>query len=384
MNRQRAAEPLDALLADLAAAMSRPIEQPLDDAEFDRLARSVFAWQFERNRPYAAYCRRRGLTPDSVGHWSAIPAVPTAAFREVELVAGTGAEPDAVFRTSGTTRGERRGVHLVPDLSVYHQAALPNFAAMLLPDGERPRMVSLVPPPRDLPDSSLAHMIDTVMAQFGARSSRFCASAGGGIDVNELDRALTEAGRNGEIVCLLGTSFSFVHWLDALRDQHRRYRLPDGSRLMDTGGFKGRSREVAEDELRELYLDWLGVPPTHCINEYGMTELCSQFYDSTLREVVLRPRSVGPRRKVPPPWVRTRIVDPETLSPVTAGEEGLLRHFDLANVGSVAVVQTEDIGVAVEDGFRVLGRAAGARSRGCSIAMDDMLLALKRSRPGTG
>jgi len=384
MSETRAARPPAGLLQALTAAMARPMEQPLEEDAFDAIARAVFAWQFEHNRPYAAYCRRRGRTPDSVTHWSAVPAVPTAAFKEVELVVDTGVPPDAVFRTSGTTGGERRGVHVVPDLSLYHQSLLPNFAAMLLPDGVRPAMFSLVPPPRDMPDSSLSHMIATVIERLGSATSGWHASTGAGIDHEGLDRALQEACSRREVTCLLGTSFSFVHWLDALEAKGRRYRLPEGSRLMDTGGFKGRSREINEDQLRDWCIDRLGIPPTHCINEYGMTELCSQFYDSTLREIVLG-RLPGPRHKVPPPWVRTRVVDAESLQPVEPGRSGLLQHFDLANLGSVMAVQTEDIGVEVKEGFRVLGRAAGAQARGCSIAMDDLLMALGRGRqPGPG
>jgi hypothetical protein len=148
---------------------------------------------------------------------------------------------------------------------------------------------------------------------------------------------------------------------------------------MDTGGYKGRSREVAEDELRRLYHELLGIPLTHCVNEYGMTEMCSQFYDSSLRDHV-RGRERD-RRKIVPPWVRTRVVDPETLLPVAEGTTGLLQHFDLANVNSVMAIQTEDLGFAAgDDGFQLLGRVPGASPRGCSIAMDLLLEAVETQR----
>jgi hypothetical protein len=181
-------------------------------------------------------------------------------------------------------------------------------------------------------------------------------------------------------VCLLGTSFAYVHWLDALDAADERFLLPPGSRLMDTGGFKGRSRALDEDEMRARYRDRLGIEPAFAINEYGMTEMCSQFYDTTLRETVLS-GAAGPRRKRMPPWVRTRVVHPDTLEPVVAGVPGLLQHFDLANAGSVMAIQTEDLGVLAGDGFRVLGRAAGAAPRGCSIAMDELLSAARGSPP---
>jgi hypothetical protein len=367
---------LKTLLVDLFA---RSMDEPLDDAHFNRTALRVFSWQFARNAPYAAFCRRRERTPETVGHWTDIPAVPTAAFKEVALVAGDTAAADAVFRTSGTTRGpEKRGTHHILDLSIYHFALIPNFAACVLPDGAELRMLSLVPSADELRDSSLSHMVSVVLERLGSPDSGFLATAAQGIDDRKLHAALQEAERDGTAVCILGTSFAFVHWLDRVAERGLRYRLPDGSRLMDTGGYKGRSREVDEGTMRALYAERLGIPETHCVNEYGMTEMCSQFYDSTLREAMRGRR--GERRKLVPPWVRTRVVDPETLAPLPHGETGLLQHFDLANIGSVLAVQTEDLGCVSGDGFRLLGRAPGATPRGCSIAMDLLLEAVQQLR----
>jgi hypothetical protein len=358
-----------------------PFEPALEDGAFEALALRIFAFQFAHNRPYAAWCARRSRTPATVRHWQEIPAVPTAAFKEVALVAGPVARAEAVFRTSGTTAGhERRGAHLLLDLSLYHRSLLAGFRAMLLPDRARPVMLSLVPPASQWPESSLAHMIDTVMAAEGAPGSRACAGVRNGLDQPGLARALRAAEQDARPVCLLGTSFAYVHWLDALDAADERFRLPPGSRLMDTGGFKGQSRAVDEDEMRARYRDRLGIEPAFAINEYGMTEMCSQFYDTTLRETVLG-GAAGPRRKRVPPWVRTRVVHPDTLEPVATGVPGLLQHFDLANAGSVMAIQTEDLGVRAGDGFRVLGRAVGAAPRGCSIAMDELLSAARGSPP---
>lgn len=364
-----------ALRSTLADLFTTPFDAPVGDDRFNDVALRVFAYQYERNAPYAAYCDRRGRTPVTVAHWTHVPAVPTAAFKEVTLSIGAPADAEAVFRTSGTTRGpEKRGTHYVMDASLYHLSLIPNFAACVLPDGAQPLMVSLMPPAREMPDSSLAHMIDVVMDRLGAEGSAHCASVEHGIDTDRLAGTLHEAERAGAPVCLLGTSFAYVRWLDELSAAGARFRLPAGSRLMDTGGYKGHGREVDEHSLRALYAGLLGVPDTHCVNEYGMTEMLSQFYDSTLRDAVIgRERE---RRKIGPPWVRTRVVDPESLEPVVAGQPGLLQHFDLANAGSVMAIQTEDVAVAVDDGFRLLGRAAGATPRGCSIAMDMLLDAI--------
>ena len=192
----------------LTAAFARPPESPVPDADFDALARAIFAWQYENNPPFAAYCNRRGRQPANVREWTEIPAVPTAAFREVALVAGPAEQADAVFRTSGTTRGtERRGEHYIPDIQFYHQSLLPNFAAMLLPDGIQPTMLSLIPPPRDVPDSSLSHMVATVMEQLGSRRSAWYMSVANGIDSDGLATALRDAQETRQPVCILGTSF---------------------------------------------------------------------------------------------------------------------------------------------------------------------------------
>ncbi|HSJ14256.1 MAG TPA: hypothetical protein VK939_07565 [Longimicrobiales bacterium] len=357
----------------------------LGDEEFDALALRIFRFQFERNVPYAAFCERRGLTPDAVAHWSEIPAVPTAAFREVELIAGARANVEMVFRTSGTSApGETRGSHYILDLSLYHFSLIPAFAAHVLPDGAELPLLSLIPSDRELPDSSLAHMVAVVLQRLGAADSGYFATAERGIDDAALGAALARACEAQRPVCLLGTSFSFVHWTDRLRERGERYLLPQGSRLMDTGGYKGRSREVPAGDMLAAYQDLLGIGADYCVNEYGMTELCSQYYDATLRaqsataaDGATRPR---PRRKVALPWLRTRVVDPETLEAVPDGTRGLLQHLDLANLGSVIAVQTEDVGMLNDDGLELFGRAGTAVPRGCSIAMDDLLAAVQRPR----
>lgn len=371
------------LRARVLAFLGRGWCAPTTDDEFDALARAVFRFQFEHNLPYRAWCERRGRAPEQVDHWTAIPAVPTAAFKEVVLVTGRPEDAQAVFRTSGTTQGTRRGTHHVRDLALYHASLRPTFQGLVLPDGARPIMFSLLPSSSAMPDSSLVHMVDDLLSVFGASGSRHFATVRGGIDSDALDNALRQCERRGEPVCLLGTSFSFVHWLDGLAGYDRRYHLPEGSRLMDTGGFKGRTRVVAEEELRTMYRERLGIEAPFCVNEYGMTEMTAQFYDTSLRDHNEKVWD-GVRRKSGPAWVRTRAVDPDTLESLPPGRTGLLQHFDGSNAGSVLAIQTEDIGVMEGDGFRVLGRAQGAAPRGCSIAMDELLAAAAsaaRSRP---
>lgn len=372
--------PATSLRAQITGLFSEDVDDTLSEPRFDQLARAAFAFQYENNPFYARYCDRRGITPATVGGWTEIPPVPTAAFKEVPLIVGDPREADAVFRTSGTTRGaEKRGQHFIRSLDLYYAAALPMLSAYLLPDRARLPFVSLIPHRELAPDSSLSHMISAATETLAA-SGEYFMHPERGLDRERLERTLEHHVANGEPVCIVGTSFAFVHWLDTLVAQQRSIALPPGSRIMDTGGYKGRSRRVPPEQLRTAYVQRLGVAESHCVNEYGMTELCSQFYDRALR-LEMRGQPGAPRTKRPAPWVRTRVVDPETLAPVPAGDVGILQHFDLANLYSVIAVQTEDLGRATESGFEMLGRAAGAAPRGCSIAVDLLLEANRGQLP---
>ena len=174
---------------------------------------------------------------------------------------------------------------------------------------------------------------------------------------------------------LLGTAFSFVHLLDFLEEKNLRFNLPAGSRVMETGGYKNRSRSMPKAELRALITERLGVPPENIICEYGMSELSSQAYDNVASDKWHVTRDIDAschqspvtRHFEFPPWARVQIVSPETGLVVTDGETGLIRVFDLANVFSVMAIQTEDLAIRRGDGFELVGRAQLAEPRGCSL-----------------
>ena len=161
---------------------------------------------------------------------------------------------------------------------------------------------------------------------------------------------------------LFGTAFSFVHLLDHLAERDLRLRLPVGSQVMETGGYKGRSRTLSKAELHALITERLGVPASHILCEYGMSELSSQAYDTADEKQKIEKRTFRF-----PPWARVQIVSPETGREVASGETGSIRIVDLANVFSVMALQTEDLGVRRGDGFELLGRAPVAEPRGCSL-----------------
>jgi hypothetical protein len=153
--------------------------------------------------------------------------------------------------------------------------------------------------------------------------------------------------------------------LDALERLDLRFRLPAGSTVFETGGYKGRTREVSRKELLARLFERLAVPASAVVREYGMTELTSQVYTRTLS-------GGDPDLFVPPHWMRFRILDPATLVEQPEGEEGLIAIFDLANLSSAVHLLTEDLGVAEGSGFRLLGRAAGAELRGCSLTVEEL------------
>jgi hypothetical protein len=340
-----------------------------DPDRFGELALRVFAFQYERNEPYRRFCDRRGRSPGDVRDWREIPAVPVTAFKHANLVVG-GLANGKVFVTSGTTQGpELRGRHHVPDLEIYRAAALPHFERCVLPDGARPRFVVLAPSVGEQPQSSLCQMIDWLAAAFAPAVAEHFVVAGD-LRADALEARLRELEGSRDPLLLIGVSYAFVGFIDRCKAAGVRFRLPYGSRIVDTGGTKGRSRAMSRNGLLRAFWETFGVPGYYVANEYGMTEMCSQFYDGSIRDHVQGVKR--DRAKIPPAWVRTTVVSPETLEPVPPGERGLLRHLDLANVGSVAALQTEDVGYAIGDGFEILGRAEGAEVRGCSLLLEDV------------
>ena len=228
-------------------------------------------------------------------------------------------------------------------------------------------MVSLIPDPRTVGDSSLARMAGFIADEPEVAGTVWAFDPGSGVDVDAVRRAA-----DGTVpVLLLATTFALVHLLDALAP--RLLPLPPGSRLMETGGFKGRVAEVDRTALYTRVEAVLGVAPWNVVNEYGMTELLSQAYDGAAGRCLEAPAHQGgprtaslhPRPHRFPPWVRTRALDPATLSPLPPGQPGLLSHFDLANAGSVCHILTEDFGSTTGDGgIELAGRAPGAAGRG--------------------
>jgi len=344
-------------------AVSPPAISP---AQFDQLALELFALQFQSNAAYRQVCEARGQTPATVQHWSQIPAVPTAAFKDLDLTCVAPDARTAVFHSSGTTEQRpSRHFHSPESLAVYEASLTAWFLENVPPDLRFAiadlRLICLTPPPSLVPHSSLVHMFDVVRREYALPASVFTgqldATGSWTLDFTSAYNQLTAAISSRQPVILLGTAFSFVHLLDFLAVKDLVFDLPHGSLVMETGGYKNRSRVLPKSELHALITARLGVPSEQILCEYGMSELSSQAYDSAIHPRVFRF----------PPWARAQILSPETGQGVGEGETGLIRIFDLANVFSVLAVQTEDLGVRRGDGFELIGRAQLAEPRGCSL-----------------
>ncbi len=372
-----------AIEAELIAWMGEP-DPVRDEARFEALALRLFEYQFEHCAAYARFCEARGTTPVNIARWREIPPVPTSAFKAGALTSFDPANSVKTFRTSGTSTQTRGELHL-DTLALYEASLLPSIRRFVFPEIDRGEWETmsirfLAPDPKDAPDSSLSHMFGVALDAFGDEESGYDVRDGV-LDARGLIDRLVDV--SDEPLALCGTSFSFVHLLEALEEGGTRARdieLPRGSRIMETGGFKGRSREVPRDELYAALSKRLGVAHDHIVNQYGMTELGSQFYDNVLFDRVTgaEPRL---RQKVAPPWTRIRLLDPESGADAKAVEPGIVVIHDLANTGSIAALQTADLGRFVDgkcEGFEILGRAEGAEARGCSIAADERWLEAHR------
>ena len=314
------------------------------DENLGDLLLRLHAYQFRNNAPYRAFCLSVavGESPDD---WRQIPCLPQEAFKHADLRSFPAEQTKKTFRTSGTT-GEGYGQHHFRTLEVYEAAVREGWRHARLPSG--PFLV-IAPHPDEAPHSSLSHMLGVL-----APRGNFIAP-GGVIDLQRLQSI-------EKPVCLLGTALGFLNLFERMNQSGLSLSLPAGSSAMETGGYKGSGRYVSRADLYALFGDKLGIRPDDIYNEYGMTELSSQFY------------ARGPQGlHHDPPLARAIVADPVTLAEVEDGETGILLIYDAANVGSVVGIRTRDLAVKRGEAFELLGRDPAALPRGCSRAADEWL-----------
>ena len=327
-----------------------------DETRWNELVRELFAWQFQRVPAFRRLCEAHRVTPSTFTTWRDLPAVPQQLFKHVELFAHPGQTPAAIYETSGTTTGQP-GRQCLLSTDIYQAVSVDGARRAGLFKAEMP-LHFLTPSATETPHSSLSAMFDGWRKACHQPASSFWMRKGK-IDFARLRAALSAAAKP---LGLCGTAFSFVHLLDAWTDLPP-LRLPRGSWLLETGGFKGRSREIAKPDLYAQLARMFSVSDSAIWNEYGMSELSSQAYahsTSGLHET--------------PPWARVLVCDPATGREVPVGQSGLVRWIDLANVDSILALQTLDLAERTPKGFRLQGRLPRTEPRGCSLGAEDMAL----------
>jgi len=346
-----------------------PDTQLPNHLDINPLALDLFQLQFQHNATFRLICEQTGRTPTSVSRWQDIPAVPTSAFKDWDVTCLPVAERSVWFCSSGTTtQRHSRNFHNRASLSLYEESLWSPFTGHLVPEGipfaRQLRWLSLTPPPNQAPHSSLIHMFNTVRARIEPVDWKYYGqtSASGEWELTTETilsdlAALTAPTRP---VALLGTAFLFVKLLDEMARLNFRCTLPPGSRALETGGYKGKTRAIPKANLHAELCSRLGLAPENIVSEYGMAELSSQAYE----------RAAGQSASGGfgfPPWARATVISPESGREVADGETGLLRILDLANVYSALSIQTEDLATRRGARFELIGRAAQAEPRGCSL-----------------
>jgi len=313
---------------------------------FEPMAIDLFQRHFELNESYRRYVKALGIAPNAIQRWQDIPAAPAGAFKEFDLSCCDVAACSHVFHSSGTTQANASKHWMDSDaLSLYELSLRCGYDLALRHQAGGLPIWAMMPRPEDAPHSSLSHMLETLAAQrwFWGDWHRLADA------IDAVDSP----------VVIFGTGFAFVSLFEAFPT--RCWKLPAGSVLVNTGGFKGRTREEPRDRFYGSMRDRFGVPDKACLSEYGMSEMASQFYSGG---------ELGQFRA--PRWLRTRVIDPLTGDDAAQGSAGLLRHYDLANWNSVCAIQTQDLGISCGEGFRLLGRAPEAQVRGCSLAVEEL------------
>jgi hypothetical protein len=315
-----------------------------NDREFDELAMEIFRYQSTANPVYAEYLKLLGKAPSSIRSHEEIPFLPVEFFRQHRVLSGV-KEPEVVFESSGTTSSES-SKHFVHDLNLYRESFSHGFRLFYGDPGDY-HILALLPSYLERQNSSLVYMADELIRQSGHPESGFYLD-----NLGELALKLESLEAAGQKCMLLGVSF-------ALADLAEKHPLKlQNTIVMETGGMKGRRREMTREELHGLLQDGLGLQDVH--SEYGMTELLSQAY------------SKGDGIFYCPPWMKILIRDPyDPLSPMLRDSSGGINIIDLANIHSCSFISTQDIGRLTSDGgFRVLGRFDNSDIRGCNLMME--------------
>lgn len=330
-------------MAQLATITQR-IFSPGDAEEFEAVALEVFRHQYRNNPVYRTFCEDLGQCAKMVETIRDIPFLPVEVFKAQRVYASS-AEPVHVFTSSGTT-GKDTSRHYVADLSLYEKSFLECFR-LFYSDPSDYCVLALLPGYLERKGSSLIYMVNRLVAESGNPLSGFYLD-----DLEKLSFTLKKLTERKQKILLFGVSH-------ALADLAERFPTPlPGTVIMETGGMKGRRREIVREELHALLCEAFSADRIH--SEYGMTELLSQAY------------SQGKGLFVCPPWMQVLVREAnDPLSFVKGGETGGINVIDLANVHSCSFIATGDLGrMHSGNRFEVLGRFDDSDVRGCSLLLE--------------
>lgn len=305
-------------------------------------ALQLFTFQYTHNAVYRQWCDVLGVAAEDVQRPEQIPFLPVSFFKTREVVCGAFV-PEAIFESSGTTQTVNSR-HLVKELALYEQSCVMAFEQQY---GAIANwcVIGLLPAYLERKNSSLVHMVNQFIGLSGVEESGFYL-----YEYDKLYQTLQQLEARGQKTLLIGVTFGLLDFAEAHTMQLKH------TVVMETGGMKGRRREMTREEVHAFLQERLGVPQVH--SEYGMTELLSQAY------------SKGEGRYVCPPWLKILVRDEEDPLAVKTSGRGVINIIDLANRDSCAFIATDDVGIVYEDGsFEVRGRMDVSDIRGCSLLM---------------
>lgn len=312
-----------------------------NESDFEELALKVFRFQFETNPVYRSFCDLLNIFHTDVTSIKGIPFLPIQFFKS-HTVLCEGYSAETIFTSSGTT-GQITSKHHVANLNLYKQSFVKAFEYFYGPI-EGYTILALVPSYLEREGSSLIYMVEDLIAKSKSVKSGFYLN-----NFDQLNSVLNELENRGEKTLLIGVSFALLDLVE-----NHQFQLKN-TIVMETGGMKGRRKELIRNELHKLLKKGFGVNEIH--SEYGMTELLSQAYSN------------GNGAFNCPNWMRVLTRDTEdALSILKGSQTGGINVIDLANLYSCSFIATQDLGkVFLDNSFEILGRFDTSDIRGCNL-----------------
>ncbi|MCG2417986.1 acyl transferase [Aequorivita sp. F47161] len=308
--------------------------------EFEQLALQIFRFQYENVSVYRDFCNLLNTNISEVVSLKQIPFLPIQFFKSHKIITGNTAE-ETIFTSSGTT-GSITSKHFVSDLKLYETSFQKAFEQQY-GKPENYTILALLPSYLEREGSSLIYMVESLIEKSNNTESGFYL-----YEMEALIEKLDALEKNNQKTLLIGVSYALLDLIEK-----RKFQLKN-TIVMETGGMKGRRKEMIKEELHEILKNGFGVAKIH--SEYGMTELLSQAY------------STGDGIFNCPPWMKVLTRDTEDAFTYTSGKTGGINVIDLANLHSCAFIATQDLGKTFDDGFfEIIGRFDSSDIRGCNL-----------------